>query len=174
MAQLVFYDGAVTVDTDRIANTTKEALLARAIGHILHNEAASAHPKTEDGSHVQARFDWAAKKVASLYDGTLGVRQPTGPRVDPVEQEYRRLREAAVRTWLRAHNIKTPKREKGVEVSYNFGAHGTKTHAELLASFDQGPKAAELRKVAERNVKASARAVAAEANGAADPSMIGA
>lgn len=173
MTQLSFYDGQVTVDTDAINAVVREALLTRAIGHVVHNEAASAHPKDEDG-YLAARIEWCNKKIAAMYDGTLGVRAPSGPRVDPIEQEYRRLRESAVRTWLKAHNIKTPKRVKGEEVTYDFGAHGKLSHATLLSNFDNGPKATELRKVAERNVKASARAVAAEANGAADPSMIGA
>lgn len=177
MAFLTYGDD-VRLDTATIPETSVHALLQRAFSHIMGNEAAAAHPKGEDGFEA-SRATWRTNKIAQIVAGTLGVRVG-GPRVDPTEAEYRKLRLAYIKELVRKAGVKWPSKPKdaadGWEPTFTFPGGKVRTASQMFATVDAGNKGTELRKAAERNVAAAARAT--KSNGATgvdfDPDAIGA
>lgn len=159
MANLEF--GSVTVDTDRIAPATRDALVHRALAHIMQNECAAAHPKADDGSHEVARNEWRMNKVAQLYNGTLGVRIG-GPRKDPVEAKLADLIAKSIKARLTNAGVKLvrPKKGEDFEAYADFGNGVTRAWSAMVAA-TEASEGTKLRHEAERLVAAESRATKA-------------
>lgn len=171
----------ITRDPAKLPEASLKALLARGFGHYLGNEQQSkvvskikAHlangGKASDVSKDQVKAfreanpdqvkTWADEAIASalqaLDNGTVGVRAPGAPRVDPLTAAMHSIARAEVARVLRASGAKVPKGDETVQL----GAESF-TLAQLverrLARPDHGPR---IKREAEAKVKADARKAA--------------
>lgn len=134
--------GDYEIDSGKINPIVVDRLLARAIGHIVHNEcSASVLGKTkraivgEDGkvesvTEVQLaayrdenraivdgwEAEYCAAKIAAMYDGTLWVRSVSAPTRDPVQGAARMIAKAEVTQVLKTHNVKFPTKNETVTI----------------------------------------------------------
>lgn len=168
------YGDNVTVDFAALPEVSQVAVISRGLTHILGNEVASRvhawakdekQGNSDDNEVVKA---WKAANAAAissktaevqadmlkaLTDGTLGSRT-TGPRLTPLETVLNKITRGEIETILRANSIKVPKADDKVKMP-----DGEFTMKELIARRLEKPEHGDrLRKLAEREVAAQAKA----------------
>lgn len=180
--------GEIQRDPGKLPEATLKALLARGFSHVLGNEVsakvvarvrshlAGAEGKADDVStdavkafrkdNAETVIKWTAEAQAdalkSMDEGTLGVRGPGGPRVDPVTSAMRNFAWEAIKAILKAQNLKVPTGEDTVTLQKGTPNEASYTREQLierrLAHPTYGPKH---KHEAERHVAAEAKRKAA-------------
>lgn len=184
-----------TIDFSKVPQPSIEALLSKGVTHFLGNEQASkvtawktkvtderaaeakkngteATPLTE--AEIEAKKnEFVTKALQAIYDGEIGAGR--GPRLDPVEREFRSLVDAHIANTLAGNGIKFPKGRKlpGDDETIQFANGQTRTLEQMRENVSK-THGDRLRKDAEKRVadiakKAAQAKAAAEKAAAAGP-----
>src|SRR5258708_3426599 len=96
-----FTYGELQIDSDKFHPNAVQALLRRGLSHLLGNEqAAKLGPESAWGKAnanatkeqvAAAKLAMQQSAIATLYDGTIGVRASSGPKADPLMSEMRKI-----------------------------------------------------------------------------------
>ena len=163
--------GSVEVAMADIPHGNLAILVQRSLNHIFKNERDAAVKVGANGDETQIarlREEWETAKRNLILTGVLGTRQG-GPRLDPVEKQYRSLLLAYVKTTFAAY-VKS----KGLatkfptdnETTVQIGK-STRTLPEMLAKAEAS-QGEELRKQAARIVNERNRATKAKVEAGSD------
>lgn len=155
------------------------ALVSSGLAHKMGNEVASkvsaakakrAADTTEgalgpmnDAEVATAQVDARKAMWEAIVNGTLGVRGPAAPRVDPVTKRMREIAGDEVTATLKANKLAVPRGDKTVSFPV-----GDKTESFTFGQLidrrldpSRGPSAERIRKQAERELRELAKATAA-------------
>lgn len=120
-----------TIDSATLPETSVKALLSRGLSHFLGNEQASKVAAKKEAFKAETGNDAAddevaawkeefqAAAIAALEAGTVGVRAPSAPRLDPIESVIRRFAKAEVLAVLKNANLKAPVKDETIEIGGN-------------------------------------------------------
>jgi len=132
-----FTYGDLQIDSDKFHPNAVQALLRRGLSHLLGNEqAAKVGPESAWGKAnanatkeqvAAAKLAMQQSAIATLYDGTIGVRASSGPKVDPIMSEMRKLAKAEIVAILATQ--KTP---EGKKVAFPTGDKTVTVGADTL------------------------------------------
>lgn len=191
MTMEIKYGKAFTRDFDALPDTSRKAIATFGIAHYLGNVQASAlvakirsHIAGKDGKASEVSTDavkawrkdesnasqlkaWQdelfADAVKDIDSGEIGVREG-GPRLDPIEREFRTLVLARATSICEGIGVKMPGAAKDGEAAPTItlpGDNTVLTRVDLLRRVSESPKhSAELRKQAEQTVRARDRLTA--------------
>lgn len=154
----------LTIDPTDFPSTSIEALIRRGISHYLGNEQASKltawKAKEENKSATDEQI--AAHKVsligaalAALAAGTVGIRAPRQPSVDPIEREMDRIALREVAAVLKSNGLKMPKGE--ATVTFGSGDSAVALTQDDLVERRLAKHGERIRKEAEAEIKRKAR-----------------
>lgn len=158
-------DSGVVVDTSKLPPASIEALIARGVGHVFGNETASKvvsgirksiNPEKPSEVSTDAVKSWRqsneeaiaemtrkahADFVAALESGTLGTRESSGPRVDPLTKWMRQTAAAEVVAILRKKGAIAASEKKHPAQDDVFSLGGQEiTFGDLIARRLANPK----------------------------------
>ncbi len=171
----ITYGTNIKLDSSTFPEATTKALLSFGVAHFLGNVQASkivGRIRGKDGlnkadatkeavkawreANPQLITKWSAEFEAEalkeLVEGKIGVRAG-GPRLDPVEAEFKKLVMARIKSILEGVGMKMPKAEDEV---LTFGDGVTRTLPAMVRNVT-AKEGDSLRKTAEANVAAAAR-----------------
>ena len=165
-----FTYGELSIDSDKFHPNAVQALLRRGLSHLLGNEqAAKVGPESAWGKAnanatkeqvAAAKLAMQQSAIATLYDGTIGVRASSGPKADPLTSEMRKLAKIEIVAILGANKdtegkaVKFPTGDKTVILPDGTSATGEQLIGRRLAKHGERIKAEASRNIAAQAKKA--------------------
>lgn len=167
--------GEHTFQVEALPEASVKALLSRGLTHFLGNEMAAkvstakakaseaGSPMTE-AAIAEMLVEVRANAVKALLEGTIGVRESSGPRITPLD---RRMREAAKQELLAKLQVMGVKVPKKMDVAFYPPAQPVDSVESLIAKW-LAKHDERLRKEAEAAIRAEERRLAKIRESAAD------
>lgn len=191
--------GEMTIDETKLPPVSVTALMQYGVSHFLGNVQASKLVNRIRGKEGLNKSDatteavkawrtanaevvaaWTAEHIKEaikeLEEGTVGTRA-SGPRLDPVEREFKTILERRLTNILKGQGLKLPKTDDETLV---FASGMTRTREQMLANLEVSEgealrkeavqKVGELARKAKREQEESAKKAA---SGPVDPGSLG-
>lgn len=156
--------GAHVINVDALPHTSILALVRRGLSHYLGNEQASKltawkqrdeNKSATDEQVAGHKASLVQAAIEALTAGTVGIRAPRQPSIDPVEREMERIALREVSAVLKANGLKMPKGE--ATVTFGTGEGQTMLTQDDLVERRLTKHGDRIRKEAEAEIKRKAR-----------------